>query len=908
MKINVGDILHGFTVLRSRFSGELEGTLWEMRHERTGARLCWLDNGENNKLFCAAFKTIPWDDTGVFHILEHSVLGGSERYPVKEPFLDLLKGSMNTFLNAMTFPDKTIYPVSSRNDRDFLNLTQVYLDAVFCPAIHTNPNIFRQEGWHYELKEGETVPTYNGVVFNEMKGALAGVDEQMVTQLQKLVFPDSCYGWVSGGDPAHIPELTEARFLEAHRTFYHPGNCRIWLDGAVPLDEVLKMMDEEYLCRFGAPKAAPEIALQAPVAAASVTVPYEIGAEEDEANKAYLTLGKIVGDWRDVKRITAMSMLCTWLTESVEAPLTKAVLQSGLAQDVTLNVEAEIAQPCVTVTFRNTEEKHREALRALLRSTVEGLLAEGLDREALAAQLDMAEFRMKDRQEPAGLIRCITALGSWLHDGDPMLWLLNAPVIRALRDALDTDFYADCLRDMLLDDAHLCEVCMIPSKTRGEELRREERARLEAASADWTDADRARVKAEFEALEAWHNTPDTPEQTATLPQLALSDVSPEPFWTETETGEAGGVPTLFHPVPSNGILHSALYFSAADQSVEDMQAQVFMLSLLGELPTEKHSVRELSRLIKQKLGRVSFSGSTFDAGDRTACKPVLRAAFSCLEECAEDGADLVAEILTQTRFDDRKTIRDLLNQRCEQLTQAVTYNGSSFASTRALKDFSAAGRLNEAIAGITGLRWMIALRDAFDERIDAFIALAERTRDTFFTRSRMTVSLTATRPSAFTDSLIRRFPEGGARAADTLALPVTDQCAKEAIVIPAGIAFAAMGTHAGLLGSAWAPDLSVLGGVLTFGYLWNEVRVKGGAYGCGFRPARGGSITFHSYRDPAPVRSERTFAETGDWLRAFVAGDEGLDRYIISAIAAAEPLQSPNAQGLDDTWTVENLT
>ena len=900
--MKIGDTIHGFTVINCRESEELEGTLWEMRHERTGAQLCWMDNGESNKLFCVGFKTVPWDDTGVFHILEHSVLGGSERYPVKEPFLDLLKGSMNTFLNAITFPDKTIYPVSSRNDQDFLNLTQVYLDAVFCPAVYTNPNIFRQEGWHYEMKEGETTPTYNGVVFNEMKGAYASVDEQLTRQLQMLIFPDSCYGKDSGGDPEHIPELTYERFLDAHRTFYHPGNARIWLDGAVPLDEVLRLMDEEYLSRFGAPRETPGIAMQTPVAAKRVTVPYEIGDEEDEANKAYITFGKILCDWQDRKRISAANIVATWLTDSVEAPLTKAILDSGLAQDVSIDISPEIAQPIVTVTLRNTEEKHRDALRKIVRETVEAQLEKGLDRAALEAQLDQAEYRLKDRHEPAGLIRCITALGSWLHGGDPMLYLLNGPVIKELREALDTDYYADVLRDMLLDDDHLCEACLVPSKTRGEEKRKAEQARLEAASADWTDADRAQVIAEFAELERWHNTPDTAEQTATLPQLELKDVSPEPFWTETEVGETNGVRTLFHPVASNGIVHSALYFAITDQSIEDMQAQTFMLSLMRNLPTSKHTVSELNRLIKQKLGRFNLDGSGYDTGDRTTAKPVLKVTFSSLDECAEDGADLVAEILTDTQYNDKKTIRDLLNQQIEQMTQSVLYAGTRYAVTRAKSSFSASGYLGEQMSGLTYLKWLTDLRDHFDERVDGLIALAERTRDTFFTRNRLIVSQTATRRNPLMDSLPLRFAKGEGTVPETLTLPVSDSFEKEAVVIPAGVSFAALATHANVLGEKWAPDLSVLEGVLTYGYLWNEIRVKGGAYGCGFMSQYSGNIAFHSFRDPSPVGSESVFDHTADFLKAFVESDEGLDRYIISAIGNSEPLQSPADLGTGADW------
>ena len=292
MKIN--DIINGFKIVRARESRELSGVLWEMVHEKTGAELCWVDNGCANKLFSIAFKTVPSDDTGVFHILEHSVLCGSKRYPVKEPFLDLLKSSMNTFLNAMTFPDKTMYPVSSRNDRDFLNLTGVYLDAVFAPAIYENENIFRQEGWHYELHDGDTAPTYKGVVFNEMKGAFSSVDTQLYNAICRALFPDNCYGFVSGGDPEAIPDLTYEQFLSQHAEYYHPSNSKIFLDGAVPLDAVLSMIDG-YLCAFERSDKRHDIPVQRPVASTLTVKDYEIGADEDPADKTQFAFAKLVG-------------------------------------------------------------------------------------------------------------------------------------------------------------------------------------------------------------------------------------------------------------------------------------------------------------------------------------------------------------------------------------------------------------------------------------------------------------------------------------------------------------------------------------------------------------------------------------------------------------------------------------
>ena len=419
MKVN--DILHGFKVVNVRESKELKGTLYEMEHLKTGALLIWLDNGCDNKLFSATFKTLPWDNTGVFHILEHSVLAGSDNYPVKEPFLDLIKSSMNTFLNAMTFPDKTMYPVSSKNEQDFINLTRVYLDAVFRPAIYHNDSIFRQEGWHYEVEDDE--PFYNGVVFNEMKGSYASVDTQIEDELQKALFPDSIYGFISGGDPQEIPDLTYENFLRAHSEFYSPSNCRIWLDGDVPLDRVLGIIDDEYLSTFERDERVHEIKMQEPVPSIDTVRFYQIGKDEDEAKKSHLVLGKVFSDWEDRKRNIAYTLVSIYLAGDNESPLKRAILEKGLAQDVEFTIMDGIAQPFYAIVFRNMESSDKEEILKVYRSTLERILEEGIDKDSLTGCINRFDFSLRETGEPQGLYRVINAMSSWLYGGDPLLYL-----------------------------------------------------------------------------------------------------------------------------------------------------------------------------------------------------------------------------------------------------------------------------------------------------------------------------------------------------------------------------------------------------------------------------------------------------------------------------------------------------
>ena len=428
MEINVGLQLHGFTVTAVRDVPGKDAQLVEMLYEKTQTELVWYKSQESNKLFSIAFKTLPEDSTGVFHILEHSVLCGSDKYPVKEPFVELLKSSMNTFLNAMTFPDKTMYPVSSRNEQDFLNLTSVYLDAVFAPKILSNPNIFYQEGWHYE-PDGDGL-RYNGVVFNEMKGAMSGVDGVVEQAVQDLLFPDNCYGYNSGGDPRAIPDLTYEQFLDSYRKNYHPTNARIYLDGDIPVERTLALI-ESYLAAFTL-GSRQELTPQTPKAA-QLTVTYEAASEEDLDSKAHFVLTRILGNWDDKTGILAAKVLGDVLCGSNDAPLKRAVLSAGLGQDVTLDIMDGVYQPWMVLRVHNMQPGNAAALDALLAETARNLAAQGLDKEALTASINRLAFQVKDMHEPQALIRCINAMDSWLYGGDPMLYLTYDEAIDRLR-------------------------------------------------------------------------------------------------------------------------------------------------------------------------------------------------------------------------------------------------------------------------------------------------------------------------------------------------------------------------------------------------------------------------------------------------------------------------------------------
>ena len=898
MKINEKN--HGFIVTNVQRVAEIGAELVTMRHERTGARLLWMNSGEENKLFSIAFKTVPWDDTGVFHILEHSVLGGSKRYPVKEPFLELMKSSMNTFLNAMTFPDKTVFPVSSRNAADFMNLTRVYLDAVFAPAIYDNPGIFRQEGWHVELRDPADAPLYKGVVFNEMKGALSSVYSRMTLELQRMLFPDNCYGFESGGDPVSIPNLTYEAFLDAHRTFYHPSNAYIYLDGDMDIDAVLALIDGEYLGKCDAGEADHPIPKQTPIAPAARTAEYALAPDEPEEGRAHIAIGKVLCDWNDREKLMALQVLSEVLAGSNDAPLKRALLDTGLCRDVSLGMEEGILQPFGVLEILNTDPQHAEALLQALREAAGRIADAGLDRADVEAALNLLEFRFREGEEPKGLMRNINALASWLYGGDPLLYIGCEDAFAGLRTKLDTGYYEALLREWLLDESGRATLTMLPSKDCAARERAEEEARLAALRDRWSDADRDAVIEANRQLDAWQQSVDTPEQLATMPQLPLSEVSDKPLPLATEVGAEGGVTRLRHPSRQKGIVGVNLYFSLADCDADALGTAGTMAGLLGELPTTRHDGAALQRLIRALLGDFSASVQCFGQRERPeVCRPYLAVQARFLDHNRDAALRLIAEILTRTRFDCADQVGELLMQADEDFKQAIIGGGHRVALDRARAGLSAESAVREWVGGFEAYKREHACVEALEKNLPRVTGALQALRDRVFARARLTASVTAATEESLA-ALLADLPEGAAPASEEMAFSL-DLPDAQGILIPAPVSYSG---YALSRRAEDAPAWSVAASILSLEYLWNEVRVKGGAYGAGASANLLGEVGFYSFRDPSPAQTLSTDRGAAAFLRDYCAKAPALDRYIISTIAQSEPLQSDTSRGAtaDMAW------
>ena len=882
----------GFRVTAVKESRELKGRAVYMEHRKTGARLFWLDNGAENKNFSIAFRTIPEDSIGVFHILEHSVLSGSEKYPVREPFVELLKSSMSTFLNAMTFPDQTMYPVSSRNSRDLLNLTEVYLDAVFAPTCIRDEKIFRQEGWHIDLDE-EGNPVYQGVVYNEMKGSMSDTGTVIDRQLMRQLFPDNGYGFNSGGDPEEIPNLTWEEFIRQYRRFYHPSNALVYLDGAVPLEELLERIGA-YFDRYEKRTDLPDFRAQQPVGS-ECTIRYELAQDEAEENRGYWSMARIVGSWQDRAENQARAIISDVLTGSNEAPLKRLALERNLCQDLSLCVDDTGYQTWISVHADNVTDGREGEIDALLKEYGEVIRREGLERKAVEASLNRAIYILREEDEPQGINRCIRAMGSWLYGGDPLEMLETEEPVRRMREMLEDGTMDRLAADFLLNRENAAILHTLPSHTLGEEKRAAEAERLRQVTAAWTPEDWAARERMSRLLEEWHNTPDSPEALATLPMLTRADADVTPQWTDTEESRLDGARILRHRLNCNGVVHLRAYIALTDWTLEELTRGRLFASLLGRLSTAQHDARSLQLETKSYIGELGFGVTILSRKDQTeTCIPCLVASASALEENADRAQELLAEILTSTRLDETDRILEIVMQTEMGLRQRMASAGHTVGMKKVLSFFSAEGAARNAIEGEDAVRYVHGFAREPERELPHLRTIGKKMMEESLCRRRMTVSVTADGDFS-PEKLIRAFPEG-------TEVPEVARYALKApehigYRIPAQIGFAIRGYRLDLCGGEFNGAMYLAAAILSLGYLWNQVRVQGGAYGAGLTVDRAGNIYTCSYRDPTPGRTLKADLGLADYLRDFVEKGDELDKYIISSLNDLNPLLSARSKG-----------
>ena len=882
--------IHGFKFTKKDEVSDIGATLYEGEHEKSGAKILYIDRKDTNKTFAIAFKTIPEDSTGVFHILEHSVLCGSDKYPVKEPFVELLKSSLKTFLNAMTYPDKTVYPVSSRNDKDFLNLVSIYMDAVLHPVAVSKPEIFYQEGWHYEVGENGELG-YKGVVFNEMKGAYSSVDEVEMTEIASLLYEGSTYGLDSGGNPTVIPSLTYEEFCSAHARFYHPSNSRIILDGSVDLDKTLELLNS-YLCDYDRIEINTDIPFITPSGRKEKTVTYELGAGEDETNKCRLAFGFMSAPYSDRRTLEALSVAIDAIAGSNEAPFKKAILDSGIAEDVNFIPYDGIQENSVTLELKNLKECDIPTAEALVFDTLRGIIEGGIDKKAITASLNSIEFRLREQDTatfPQGLGFALGTLDTWLYGGEPSAALAFDDDFKFLREALSGDYYESVLRTVFLESCHSAKVVMLPSKTLGEEREKNEKDRLASAKAEMTESDIEELRERERVLLEWQNTPDSKEALDTIPKLLLSDIEKEPEYHPSVGYEIDGVPAFFTPAPSRGIIYTSLLFDISDFTKEELFLAGLICDLYKNLETESYSVTELQNAIKTELGNIS---SAVVVGTKDGVTtPYMKVSASALASNTAKLLELLSELILKTKFTDTSAIGKIVKQLRSSVAEGISASGHAAGIARSAAQVNTEAALGEYIDGIESYLMIKAIDSDYENlsaRLsDALSSVAKK----IYTRVRLTAFHTGERNDEFMSALVSVFAEGEDFSHGTKIKPFGKKT--EGVLIPSGVSYAALTANATDDGSPSHGSLAVARSILSYGFLWGEIRVKGGAYGAGFVRRKSGIAGFYTYRDPDAKHSVETFAKSGDFLREFAESGEDYTGFIIGAIGDSDLLVTP---------------
>lgn len=876
-----------------------------LKHKKSGARVMLLANDDENKVFNIAFRTPPANSTGVAHIIEHTVLCGSEKFPLKDPFVELVKGSLNTFLNAMTYPDKTMFPVASCNDADFQNLMDVYLDAVFHPNIYKNEKIFQQEGWHYHLEQESDPLTYNGVVYNEMKGAFSSADEVLNREVFNTLFPDTAYGVESGGDPKVIPSLSYEEFLDFHRKYYHPSNSYIYLYGNMDMKEKLDWLDREYLSKFDAIEVDSRIQLQKPFEETKdVTLFYPILEHEEEADNTYLSYNMVAGTTLDVKLNVAFSVLEYALLDAPGAPVKQALLDAQIGKDVEGSYEDGILQPYFQIVAKNANASDKERFLNVIHDTLQKIVDKGIDKKAVLAGINYFEFRFREADYasyPKGLMYGIDVFDSWLYDDEkPWMHLKQLAVFEELKKEVEHGYYEALIQRYLLDNPHSSIVTLVPKKGLAEKEEQETAEKLAAYKATLSREELQKLIKQTKALEEFQEAEDSEEAKQCIPLLKRSDISRDSVQLYNEEHRQGDTVLLHHNLFTNGIAYVDLLFDTKQVPDELVSYMGILKSVLGLVSTEHYTYSELFNEINANTGGIHCGLQVFQKpAENKDCTRMFGIRMKCLYPKLDFAFEMVKEILTTSKLDDEKRLREILSSLKSRLQQAIPGAGHSSAVMRASSYFSSVSYFQEQIAGITFYQLVEDLEKNFTQRKADLICKLKTLLTYIFRSENLLVSITSDQKGY--EGMEQRVADLKTclhtEDVETGKITYRLEQKNEAFKTAGQVQYVAACGNFRKAGYDYTGSLRILKTILNYDYLWMNLRVKGGAYGCmcGFK--RTGDAYLVSYRDPNLAKTLQTYEGCAEYLKNFTCSDRDMTKYIIGTISELDTPLNPSAKG-----------
>lgn len=885
---------------------ELDSTGYLLRHRKTGARVVVMENRDNNKVFHIGFRTPPKDSTGVAHIVEHTVLCGSRDFPVKDPFNELLKGSLNTFVNAMTYPDKTVYPVASCNDKDFQNLMHVYLDAVFYPNIYKEEKIFRQEGWHYELEQTDAPLTYNGVVFNEMKGVFSSPTQLLDRNIQQSLFPDTAYGVESGGDPAAIPDLTYEDYLAFHSKYYHPSNSYLYLYGDMDMEEKLNWIDEKYLSSFEALAVDSEILLQKPFDKRhDVYKFYSVTEGEETEGKAYFSYNAVCGDSLDRSLYLAFQVLSHVLVKSVGAPLKQALLDAGIGNDIHCYYEESIRQPYFSIIAKNVRMEQKQDFLDVIQEQLTKLVKEGLNQQSLRAAINGLEFQYREADFgnfPKGLMYGLQIFDSWLYDEEkPFLHICANETFAYLKEQVATGYFEGLIQRYLLDNTHTSFVSVQPKAGLTGRMEKEEQERLASYKASLTTEEKEELVRQTQELKRYQEEPTPAEDLTCIPLLNREDIGKEAQPFSNEEKEMEGVKAFHHNIFTNGINYFRFSFDVKD--IKEYAPYLALLTeLLSTVDTEKHDKLELSNEILLHAGGLSTDINVYTSRRTEDYRMIFEVGGKALYSEMGHVLQLVQEILTSSKLGDEKRLREVIGETRSAKQMSLQSAGHNTAIVRAMAYQRESSYYSECLRGISYYDFLCDLEEHFEERKAGLIAVLEALMKKIFVKERLLIGVTADQKGY--DGMTEQIPyllEGLPQQAEvTLPEPewkLQPITKNEGFETAGKVQYVARAGNFANKGIPYQGMNKVVKTILDYDYLYNEVRVKGGAYGvvCAF--GNDGSGYMVSYRDPNLQETNQVYEGIPAYLKEFDADERDMMKYIIGTISDLDTPLTPRASG-----------
>ncbi|WP_145045533.1 insulinase family protein [Paenibacillus xylanexedens] len=897
--------LQSYQVIQERRMEELKSDGYLLEHKKSGAKIVLMSNEDDNKVFSIGFRTPPSDNTGVPHILEHSVLCGSKKFPAKDSFVELLKGSLNTFLNAMTYPDKTIYPIASRNEHDFHNLMDIYLDAVLNTNIYENEKIFLQEGWNYKLPSAEDELTYNGVVYNEMKGAFSSPERIVRRAVLNSLFPDTTYSKESGGIPDEITDLTYQGLLDFHTKYYHPSNSFIYLYGDMDMEEKLKWLDETYLSQYDRMETDSEIELQPSFGErVDVVQTYSAGTTESEVDNSFLTYNAVIGTSLDQELNIAFQILQYALLNAPGAVLKQALLDKGIAKDVYGSYDDSLYQPVMTIGLKKSNLESKQVFLDTVHEVLERVVREGIDPKALLAGINSYEFNHREAdfgRMPKGLIYGFYTLQSWLYDDKaPFTHLEANAVFASLRTKINEGYFEQLIQQYLLQNTHTSFVAVTPDK--GLSLRKEEalKSRLKSLQASLSKEEIEQLVQRTKELADYQNAPSTKEQQQVIPTLSIEDIDPQASKLSNTLKSVDGTTIVHHNLYTNGIGYLKLLFNVKEVP-EHLQPYLGLLkSVLGYVDTANFKFNGLSNEIHIHSGGISASvGASADARQYNTYKAHFEIEAKILYDKLDFASDMIEEIVLTSQFHDTKRLYEIISQLKGRLQRSLINSGHSAAMGRSSAKHSAVAAFREAVSGVAFYQWLEELQANYEDRKEELTNRLKELTGMIFRPENLLVSYTADdqgyasleqhvsklKAKLYTQEVVKEHTEFQAVHHN------------EGFKSPSEVQYVVQTGNFIHKGFEYTGSLRVLQGILSLDYLWTNIRAKGGAYGCmtGFR--RSGDSYMASYRDPNLEKTYNVYEEMPQYLQNFKADSREMTRYIIGAIQDLDAPRTPYAEG-----------